>query len=133
MRQFLLAPFDTSLTITGVSFLIRSGERKPKPCALTTSVSHSIRKSYVGSRLVTTTGICSDRRVLRLVAFLLLSKQHLPYLFGRFLQLHPCNESSSRFPSVAFHEPHRQVDGPLDNSSGKAGSSHRSAISWLGP
>jgi hypothetical protein len=53
--------------------------------ALTTTVLHSLRKSWVGSRLVTRTGICSDKRVLSLPSCLRLSNQALQ-IWDRFSQ-----------------------------------------------
>lgn len=129
-RQFLLEPFNTSVTITGVSSFIRSGEIKPKPCALTTSVLHSLRKSHVGSRLVTTTGICSDRRVLRLVALLFLSEQRLPYLFGQIFAAPSVQQILFMVPVCGFS---RASPAHFRYFVGPAGSNRRSAISWLGP
>ena len=69
-RPVLLAEFETSSIDTGVSSFSRSRTIKPQPCALTTTVLHSSLKAHAGSRLVSTTGIYSDRRELRLVALL---------------------------------------------------------------
>jgi hypothetical protein len=62
---FFLAPLETNSTNMGVSLSRRSWTITPQPCTLTTAALHSSRKLCAGSRLVMTTGICSERRVLR--------------------------------------------------------------------
>ncbi len=69
----LLRPLAISSTITRVSFSSRSLTMTPHPCALTTTVRYFPEELRAGSRLVITTGICRDRRVLRLASFLCLS------------------------------------------------------------
>ena len=69
-RPFLLRPFETSITVTNVSFINCSRTITPQPCAFTTTVVHSTRKSYARSRLVIVIAICRVSRVLRLLWFL---------------------------------------------------------------
>ena len=111
-RPFLLAPFATRFIITGVPSFSRSRAIKAQPCALTSAVWHSERKSHAGSRLVTTTGIFSGRRVLRL-------RSRNPILFnptfllGTFSQFHPyeCSlwPASTRRLLVTNRQPHLEL------------------------
>jgi hypothetical protein len=66
---------------------------------LTTIVSYSPQKFRAGSRLVITTGICRDSRVLRLTFFLSVSTQSLP--------------SDSPVPSFRFHAKTCWRDGTI--------------------
>src|SRR5260370_16423737 len=69
-RPFLLRPLETSFTITNVSLNNCSRMITPQPCAFMTTVVHSSRKSYAGSRLGMVIAICRHRRGLLLTSFL---------------------------------------------------------------